>query len=631
MPLFTQGRQDIENAIKASEKSAHTFILNNENGNEEPYFYVVGCQGNASDAQKQVALLMEEIAKGTGRKPDFILFLGDNFYDSGIGYPGHVAFEIYNQIYGKIPCYAILGNHDLNFHKARRPFTESGPSLGMNQVYRTYYKNPIAAQTYQQEKINLSKLSTWNMPSRFYSLIKGSTQIICIDSNTYVKDYLEYQELKAKGISVDPNINQAYWLELEIAKAKKEGRKVILAAHHPIFTPGKRAYEADSTLYLGTDDFSKFTTRFPEIKNPDKQSYNLLFKTVLMKQKVEPDLFISAHDHANYYYNNNNKIDADYKIRELVAGGGGGSLQSQVYFDEQDSMGCYIKRFGFSAIECSKNDIQIDIHALANYQNEKNYHLHFDNHSCKPKRNFNAKIAKNEYVVIDEFSNIIKTAISQYFAFLNQSQKSSNGHFIGKNFSHGKTGIDRANSIHAYLSNYERDDFKTTVSTVYTMMTRSTKPSDNSLISFINQGIKLSKYCQLGITDLASLQSGIQEGNIFINGEQLGIKQIEDDFSLVGSPKTKIFDSINIRDSFSPKGSFSSNQDSFSPKESFSSKQDSLSPKASLFGSINIDESYVTATSIFSPKSSLIHDFEENMIPSSEEHEHQSSRSVQLK
>jgi hypothetical protein len=131
------------------------------------------------------------------------------------------------------------------------------------------------------------------------------------------------------GQKVDPTSNQAAWLANEYAKAKQQGRTVMFAQHHPLFTCGKRSYKNDwdADLYLsheeikminrilelipGTPDFyDKLKKIFDGLdeevsKKETNGNYNsMLTKIYQLFQHMYPDVVFAAHDHSIYYYNN---------------------------------------------------------------------------------------------------------------------------------------------------------------------------------------------------------------------------------------------------------------------------------------------------------------------------------------
>ncbi len=265
-----------EQAAKSSRPRVYRITSAKLKDRKSLRFFVLGCQGKAA-AQEKVAQLMNQIAAYPDNKPDFILLLGDNFYDYGVADSNDDDFDTYfYRMYADhenvphiagIPCFVILGNHDENIHKKSFLEPEHGIKRGMHQVAHTYntdkYGETIekfwlyASHQQGETALDLDTLQPWNMPSRAYSLIFENDQLFCIDSNTYIKEYFEYF---AKGDKTELS-NQARWLAEEMQKALQAGRNVMLAQHHPLITPGKRALEADSILYFSIDELMKETDR----------------------------------------------------------------------------------------------------------------------------------------------------------------------------------------------------------------------------------------------------------------------------------------------------------------------------------------------------------------------------------
>ena len=233
---FKQTHQDMEMEI----------LETRSNDGRELRFFVLGCQGNGLESQRRVAALMNEYIKNhPDKRPDFILLAGDNIYECGPDSPTDPGFKncfenIYLQFpYLKdIPFFPILGNHDENLHKASLPGSQKGVERGLYEIAYSYlnaksglYTTPLD-KTAVPETTNIANLPPdtymldqndlppWNMPARAYSLVKGNTQLLCIDSNTYVKEYLDYLDyldyvecLKhlETNSPIDPN-NHAYKL-----------------------------------------------------------------------------------------------------------------------------------------------------------------------------------------------------------------------------------------------------------------------------------------------------------------------------------------------------------------------------------------------------------------------------------
>src|SRR3990167_2149643 len=300
--------------LAAKKVGPHVYTLNLEN--EIVNFLILGCQGSGNDAQKNVAELLHHITVQT--TPAFVLMLGDHLYDYGAKSPGDPGFnERFHHIYHPaMRAIMILGNHDANYHSKRVLDVTyanrriivypSGEEAEMNEVAHTYlfHKSQdieTAINIFQQENITLNDLSQWNMPYFFYSLIIGNTQIFCLDSNTYAKDFLYFKAKK----NMEGKINQEEINELNnILRSKTE-------------------------------------------------SYNMLLTLIFKDQEMVPDLILAAHDHFTSYYNNNDDAYTSYKIRQGTFGGGGGKLQSRESFAEHPYVGCHFENYGFGMLTCS--------------------------------------------------------------------------------------------------------------------------------------------------------------------------------------------------------------------------------------------------------------------------------------
>lgn len=479
-------------------------------------FFAFGCHGNAAEAQKKDAILMNDIA--SQERIDAVFFLGDNFYKSGIASADDPMvkthfYDIYADpalpFLAKLPFFGVVGNHCEN---ARRRYLalrkeEKGVERGLHQVAISYLPDEnypeVASKEalYDSETLIQEDLSIWNMPSLTYSLIKRNTQVFFIDSNTYVKDYLEYLKM---GEDTPPG-NQARWLAEEMTKAKAAGRKTILALHHPLFTLGKRAYPANSDidLYLNSEEIEAAKAHFPSLADFALPSYNLLLKEVFKEQQLFFDATLCAHDHAMYYYNNTgktkendeekkekeevSKVKPDYPLCQVTSGGGGGALQPRLYFREQMYLGCFLKRHGVTKVTCRKDSIAFTI-----YTEDRQYRLEFNHTSCKPIRHFPPTIDSEEQGKIKKLRSTIKKALSHYFNFLCPRQENHMGRFYYLNTCHGETGAERAHDIWAYISKADPDNYETMLTTLkekIDQFPRKTKPKPHSFITLLNTEI----------------------------------------------------------------------------------------------------------------------------------------------
>ncbi|OGT56755.1 MAG: hypothetical protein A3F14_04345 [Gammaproteobacteria bacterium RIFCSPHIGHO2_12_FULL_43_28] len=477
-------------------------------------FFALGCQGSGGKAQKAVAALMDQIAQNPSEKPDFILLLGDNFYNSGVSSVFDPAFkDLFIDIYGNvelnalkdIPCIVIPGNHDANRHVATTLGKKGLGVLGLNfaiaqgipkinyQIDHSYLPDTtnnfptIEAKKlfYQQLELKVDELPKWNMPARFYSLVIGKVQLFCIDSNTYVNDYLNL------GKNHD-RYNQAGWLQEQVKLAKEAGRQTILALHHPPFTVGRRAYDAsDSDIYLSCNEL----TLLKEDKFPEKASYNDLLKECFTRQQLSFNLILTAHDHDLYYYNNGEFNPQNNLLTQLTLGGGGSELQARLNFTNQQYMGTFLRENGFGIITCDTKQIQpvkIDIYST------KNHHLKFITDHCKPIRFYPQTISQTEQKDIENICVITQKAINKYFDFLANQQDDSSGSYLSLfspkgNITHGQGGVERAHQLWAYISQTTADNYTDTIKRIYELAHNNEhffSASEHSLITLLDAQIK---------------------------------------------------------------------------------------------------------------------------------------------
>lgn len=359
--------EDIETALNAAKNAKpHRYKLLGQN-NSTPRFFVLGCQGSGKESQQQVAELMFQIAQDPNKKPDFILFLGDNYYDDGVSaVDDSVIKSRFDDMYAKfaslgIPCFIIFGNHDVNYHEASylKTITQinSGKSKEYLQIANSLLPDVTAkAALYASDYLHLKELPVKNLPNNIYSLAAGDTEIICLDSNFLVKEFLAFQQ-DVNGTSAD---NQAKWLQNIYQQAKQENKKVVIALHHPPYhTAGKRANPAnyDSHHYLTAYELNAVK----KLLNCESDSYNELIALLLDKLNVKPDKTYAAHDHFISIYDDGNTV-------QFTSGGGGGDRQTRLNFLGHPHVKCHQKKFGFMIDDGNKTEI---------YTTD-NYHLVYD-------------------------------------------------------------------------------------------------------------------------------------------------------------------------------------------------------------------------------------------------------------
>lgn len=472
----------------------------------------LGCQGTGDDLQRQVAARMDKVIKRLteqGYEVSCVLVLGDNVYSDGAKTPDdHKLRKCCENMYTPFPYVAatpffyIQGNHDQNRHRGNiLGLAASGIDLGLQQVahnfmpdmkYRTVaekialYNQKIA----NEYVLNRDKLSHFNMPGRAYSLIVDDIEVLCIDSNTYVKDYLDYKAGKPG--------TQAEWLELKRAQALKEGRKTILALHHPPNSLGNRVYGNDKGLYLSKPDVARARAQLGNLLGATEKSYNAFVRAVLKQQNLEFDTILAAHDHSIYYVN-------DGKSPQIVSAGGGGKLQDRYYFDENQNVANFLDNYGFVILESDREKINYAFYTLDHITEE--YPLMYNNKSTRPvrynpddleqqriekyclasmeARNRLSRPKPGEFQHIYNLCTAVKTGIEEFMKFMAAKQRKFGGSFFSSNFTHDHDEIKRAHRLLAYISSPHIACLDSTLINVVKIGGVTAERSENSLSNYL--------------------------------------------------------------------------------------------------------------------------------------------------
>ena len=161
-----------------------------------------------------------DVAREMGRvaarmEAQFIISVGDNFYDDGVASPTdeqwHTSFEqVYSHRSLQVPWYVALGNHD-------------------------YHGDCDAQIAYSHGS------SRWNMPSRYFMLSKpidgaATADFFFLDTTPMVKAHHGDAKATAKAFQEDVPKQMAWFTE---ALEKSTAPWKIVIGHHPIYSGGE--------------------------------------------------------------------------------------------------------------------------------------------------------------------------------------------------------------------------------------------------------------------------------------------------------------------------------------------------------------------------------------------------------
>ena len=196
----------------------------------------LGDFGSGDERQKAVARGMARYAASLGKKPDGVMFLGDNFYGpmpGGLKSPRwQTGFsDVYPGADFPGPCWAIFGNHD--YHDNRG-----------GELVQLGYAGSLGRKT------------RWTCPSKFYRLDlpaeNPQVTILMIDTNW---ESINRRVHNVKGndrpcwMSVDEEQAQLLWLKQQLGS--KRAPFTIVAGHHPVYSDAAHGDTKELVEVLG--------------------------------------------------------------------------------------------------------------------------------------------------------------------------------------------------------------------------------------------------------------------------------------------------------------------------------------------------------------------------------------------
>jgi hypothetical protein len=186
---------------------------------------------------------------------DFALYLGDNFYESGVESIDDAQFEDkFEGPFGElgIPFYAVLGNHD--------------------------YGEPFATPVWErpEPQVEYSGVSAiWNMPDRYYAFQFEHTRFFALDTTMVMSDHVW-----CAGETPCRAEEQELWLNDELSSS--EAGWNIAFGHHTLRSNGSHGNAGEYE-----------NIRDPELLGAGIHMLEFFENTVCGKA----DLYLSGHDH----------------------------------------------------------------------------------------------------------------------------------------------------------------------------------------------------------------------------------------------------------------------------------------------------------------------------------------------
>ncbi|MEK7703469.1 MAG: metallophosphoesterase [Myxococcota bacterium] len=207
-------------------------------------FAALGDTGTGNARQQQVAAALAATCARDGC--DFVLLLGDNFYDHGVGGVDDPQWSSkFEGPYASVPApfFAVLGNHDYG-----------GGGAGLDDARG-------------QAQVDYAERSArWNMPGRCYALRTPVATLVGLDTNRVLWE--RPGALRGQGSYAARELERPGWR--------------IAFGHHPYRSNGTHGHAG---AYQGR--------RWPAMASGD--SVRTLFEQYLCGRL---DLYLSGHDHS---------------------------------------------------------------------------------------------------------------------------------------------------------------------------------------------------------------------------------------------------------------------------------------------------------------------------------------------
>lgn len=233
---------------------------------ERVRFVALGDAGQGNEAQYDVADAMEMVCAARGC--DFAVYLGDNFYDTGVNELADGQFdEKFELPYANIefPFWITLGNHDYG-----------GGGTGYEFWKGNYY-------------IEYSDLSPrWRLPDLFYTVDYGVLDLFSLDTTAMLWGFVDDQQA---------------WFDATLAHS--DATWTVAFGHHPYLSNGPHG---NAGVYDGNTS--------PNPIWDGAHVKNLFDDSVCGKF----DLYLSGHDHSLQW------LETTCGDTELIVSGAGASI-----------------------------------------------------------------------------------------------------------------------------------------------------------------------------------------------------------------------------------------------------------------------------------------------------------------
>lgn len=309
------GCASYDSQYKEEESKRETYPVNQE---VEKSFYLIGDVGYSPLGGKSDGLLsLESYLKESDTKNDYLIFLGDNIYPTGMPdensefrpiAENHLdaQIDVAQSFEGK--TLFIPGNHDYyneNLENVKREKEYIEKALEDDDIWEPKVGCPIESKE-----------------------LSNNIQLIIIDSQWYLAKWDEIPTINDDCDQI--KTREQFFLEVENELKKNQDKTIIISMHHPVFTNGVHGgqYAAIKHLFptqkkLPIPIFGSLVSLVRTsggVSAQDKQNkrYQSLadrMKAIVVASKAPRIMIASGHEHTLQYIENTG-------VRQIVSGSG---------------------------------------------------------------------------------------------------------------------------------------------------------------------------------------------------------------------------------------------------------------------------------------------------------------------
>jgi predicted phosphodiesterase len=264
--------------------------------------FLVGDAGKDTAAGPALALMGEALAKEPNST---VIFLGDNVYYQGLEHNKRKfpvsekkllsQLNLLDNYKGKV--FIIPGNHDW----------KAGKWKGKRAIlFQGEYVEKYLDKTTVANKEEPNFVPALGLPGPYSVLLRDSLRLIAIDSQWW----LQKQFFHPVGIEGSKRKTKKLFyqrLDSLMAEAAKNGEKVIIAGHHPVFTVGEHGQNKQPLRffinYTPVQGVGLLGLNRWLVQDINQPRYKRLNRNLVSKIERHPDVIhVAGHEHNIQYY-----------------------------------------------------------------------------------------------------------------------------------------------------------------------------------------------------------------------------------------------------------------------------------------------------------------------------------------